>query len=68
MTTDTVHLISSLGKHSTQEESILALGFLHTAHGPSWRAGLWRELRDVGQVKVWGGKGGAEGPQVGAIS
>lgn len=48
-------------------ESVLALGFLHTAHSPCCRARLWRELRDVGQLKLSRGKGRAMGPQVWAI-
>lgn len=48
-------------------ESVLALGFPHTAYGPSWRAGLWRELCDVGQVKLLRGRGRATGPQVWAV-
>lgn len=48
-------------------ESVLALGFLHTAHSPCHRARLWRELCDAGQLKLSRGKGRAMGPQVWAI-
>ena len=39
----------------------------HTPLGPSCRARLWRELRDVGQVGLLRGKGRAMAPQVWAI-